>query len=124
MPAALAVNYLTLLTNNRKLDSGNAHDGSIGSDFNRLGLAFLQEVDRRSRLNPRRRRKLSQLNAWRNAIVHQDFNFKPEVRALIGSTRPTLPYVRSCRRNCDFLAKEFDEAVGTYLASVAQRPIW
>lgn len=124
VPVTLTISYLTLLTNNRKLDSGNAHDGAIGPDFNRLGLAFLQEVDRHNRLNPRRRRSLNQLNAWRNAIVHQDFNFKTEVKTLIGSTQPTLPYVRRWRRNCDLLAKEFDEVVGTYLASVVQHPIW
>lgn len=64
---------------NRSLDRGNPHPGAIGSDFNRLGVDFWTEVYSLDARNERRRELLQELNDWRNAIAHQDFD--PSCRA-------------------------------------------
>ena len=58
---------------NRNLDRGNANPGTIGSDFNRLGVEFWTRVYADYPRNDRRRELLENLSAWRNAIAHQDF---------------------------------------------------
>lgn len=59
---------------NRKLDTGNPNPGNIGSDFNRLGLNLWNRVTAHDARNTDRRVRLERLNAWRNAIAHQDFD--------------------------------------------------
>jgi hypothetical protein len=49
-----------LFIENRKLDSGNANDGTLGSDFDRLGVSFLEEVNAADSRNADRRRRLEQ----------------------------------------------------------------
>ncbi len=44
-----------MLTQGRKLDSGNPNPGNLGSDFNRFGLDFWAVVDRLDVRNPDRR---------------------------------------------------------------------
>ncbi|MGL5857618.1 MAG: hypothetical protein ACRC35_04290 [Angustibacter sp.] len=61
------------LTSGLALDRRNASPRSLGDDFDRFGrpLWFLIEA-----LGPQyqiRRRRLEELNRWRNAIAHQDF---------------------------------------------------
>jgi hypothetical protein len=58
---------------NRSVDRGNPHPGAIGSDFNRLGIAFWPSVNLLDARNDRRRELLQELIDWRNAIAHQDF---------------------------------------------------
>src|SRR5258706_3633200 len=64
----------TALTEGRKLDTGNPNPGNIGSDFDRLGLSFWGELSLAFPNLARWRLQLEELNRWRNAIAHQDFN--------------------------------------------------
>ena len=58
----------------RTLDRGNPTPSNLGADFNRLGLEFWSDVNRISRRNERRQKYLEELNNWRNAIAHHDFD--------------------------------------------------
>jgi len=58
----------------RSLDRHNPQPGAIGSDFNRLGIDFWAVIYALSPQNQRRREILEELNRWRNAIAHQDFD--------------------------------------------------
>ncbi len=60
-------------TKGRQLDSRNAQPGSIGSDFELLGIKFWDEVDTHHPRSKDRKRDLEELNKWRNAIAHQSF---------------------------------------------------
>lgn len=114
-----------LLIENRKLDAGNAHDGTLGSDFDRLGLSFLAEVNAADARNAGRRRRLLQLNVWRNAIVHQNFVLKPDHEALVKGTNPDhLTHVRIWHANCDELADQFDRVVRAYVSRVVGGLPW
>jgi hypothetical protein len=114
-----------LLIENRKLDSGNAHDGTLGPDFERLGISFLEEVNAADARNAGRRRRLEQLNVWRNAIVHQNFMLKPHHEALVRGTNPDhVTHVRRWHANCDELAEQFDGVVRTYVTRVVGGQPW
>lgn len=58
---------------NVKLDRGNPNPGNIGSDFNRIHLAFGQDVDAIDAKNSQRKATLIELSEWRNAIAHHDY---------------------------------------------------
>lgn len=103
-----------VFTANRKLDRGNPNPGNIGSDFNRFGLAFWNEVERQDPRNSGRRVLLGELNEWRNAIAHQDFD--PAV--LGGSVRLPLAQVKSWRSACQALATSFDAVMRNRLQSL------
>lgn len=114
-----------LLIENRKLDTGNAHDGSLGPDFDRFGLSFLAEVNAADSGNAARRRKLEQLNVWRNAIVHQNFVLKPHHAALVRGTNPDhVSHVRLWRKNCDELVEQFDKVLRAFVARVGAGQPW
>ena len=105
-----------LLIENRKLDTGNAHDGSLGPNFDRFGLSFLAEVNAADPGNAVRRQKLEQLNVLRNAIVHQNFVLKPHHEAIVKGTTPDLiTQVRQWRTNCDELVEQFDTVLRAYV---------
>jgi hypothetical protein len=112
------------LTQRRRLDQGNADPRSIGTDFARFKMAFWNQVDGLDKRNPVRRRRLAQLNIWRNAIAHQDFDFTPDDRNRIAGTRPTLPFVRTWRSACDTLAEQFDLAVVAHLTTLTGARPW
>jgi hypothetical protein len=105
----------------RRIDRGNPNPGNIGSDFNRLGLAFWSLVDARGPENPARRAALEQLSDWRNAIAHQDFS-----AAMVRAGRPNLALarVRVWRRACDGLARAFDEVLRDYLRALTGSAPW
>ncbi len=113
-----------LFTNNRKLDAGNANEANLGPDFGRLGMKFFPAVDVSHRRNKDRRLLLKQLNAWRNAVVHEDFNFNQEDQQAVKDTKPMLRFVRAWRKNCDELALEFDKVVRAYTSAVVGGPRW
>ncbi len=94
-------------TLNRQLDRGNPHPGVIGADFNRLGLDFWGQVHDHDRRNQTRQNHLDDLNTWRNAIAHQDFD---PIR-LGGTIRLGLTRVRTWRTACEHLAVSFDEVM-------------
>lgn len=105
---------------NRSLNRGNANPAAIGSDFNRLGVEFWQEVHNADPLNHRRKGMLEELNLWRNAIAHQDF----DPRALGGNTILHLSNVKRWRRACDQLAHSFDNVMRGHLTTIAGVSPW
>jgi hypothetical protein len=114
-PATLRVALRTEFMLHRSLERGNPNPGNIGSDFNRLGLVFWDDVDDRERQN-----RLEILNLWRNAIAHQDFT----AGALGGVTTLRLATVRDWRRACDNLAKTFDRVMRDHINAVTGIAPW
>ncbi len=104
----------------RTLDRGNATPGSIGSDFNRLGVEFWTFVYADRPRNDRRREILEGLNRWRNAIAHQDFD-----PAVLGGTATLhLPRVRNWRRACGRLAESFDRVMHGHILQLTGTAPW
>ena len=108
------------LTEGRKLDSGNPNAGNIGSDFGRFDVDFWDRVRALDRRNEQRRRRLEELNLWRNAIAHQDFRD----RRLGGRTTLRLADVRAWRTTCEFLAVAFDRTMHIYFLSTFGAAPW
>lgn len=104
----------------RRLDQANPNPGNIGADFNRFGLRFWPEVITCDRRNARRRDYLENLNVWRNAIAHQDFD--PD--KLGGKKTPQLGMVRTWRKACDGLTEAFDSVIRSYLFSILGHSPW
>jgi hypothetical protein len=105
----------------RRLDRGNPNAGNVGADFNRFNVVFWPVVDGHHPDNPARRVALEDLNEWRNAIAHQDFN-----AALLRAGRPhlTLARVREWRKACDGLVKSFDEVLRDHVRTLTGRAPW
>lgn len=95
----------------RALDRGNPNAGNIGADFGRFGINFWPVVRAMHSSNEQRQRYLDELNTWRNAIAHQDFD--PE--RLGGTVVLQLRMVRQWRNALNHLARAFDRAMRTYL---------
>jgi hypothetical protein len=104
----------------RGLDRGNASPGNIGADFNRLGLEFWTLVYNFQAQNERRRELLEELNTWRNAIAHQDF----DPHLLGGTIVLQLPRVRRWRRSCRGLARFFDRVLRDHIANTTRAVPW
>jgi len=107
----------------RKLDTGNPNPGNLGSDFAGLGIDFWPSVLRRKgreRLNEDRKAKLEALNAWRNAIAHQDF----DPAKLSGQRTLTLKQVRGWRAALNGLSVSFDAVVRDHLRQVTGTARW
>ncbi len=62
----------TRLREARSLDRGNAHPGSLGSDFGRFGLDLWSTLAARDPSSTVHNRSLDRLNAARNAVAHDD----------------------------------------------------
>src|SRR5205823_8276342 len=109
--AATPVDLRTLLRAQflwgRSLDKGNPSPGNIGSDFGRFGVPFWTEVRADYRQNDRRQELLEELNSWRNAIAHQDF----DPAKLGGTTTLHLARVRQWRSSLNQLARSFDNVM-------------
>jgi HEPN superfamily RiboL-PSP-like protein len=107
-------------TKGRQLDSKNAQPGSLGSDFGLLGIRFWDEVDKHRTKNNDRKREHEDLNNWRNAIAHQNFD------AVSPGAAPnlTLKQVRRWRGVCKRLARSFDEVMRRHLQSLIGRTPW
>jgi hypothetical protein len=104
---------------NRSLERGNANPGSIGADFNRFGLTFWTVVDADHALNQNRRRALEELNTWRNAIAHQDFN-----PVQLGGVTLRLRRVQGWRSACEGLARSFDNVMFARLQTLTGQAPW
>lgn len=105
----------------RQLDSRNANQGTIAGDFGRLGVPhFWAQVDAVAVRNDLRRQRLDELNTWRNAIVHQEFD--PIV--LGGTTVLRLAVVQRWRRGCHRLARSLDSVLRTYIQTVTGSNPW
>jgi hypothetical protein len=106
---------------NRKLDAGNPNPGNLGADFSRFRLAFWPLVDASHARNVQRKVLLEQLNAWRNAIAHQDFS-PPMLRG--GRPILQLSQVQAWRKACDGLARSFDEVLRVHIQSLTGSTPW
>jgi hypothetical protein len=112
VPAGLVRTTLRdVLVQHRKLKTGNPNPGNIGEDYNRFGLSFWDEVKNLDIRNQARRDQLEELNAWRNAIAHQDF----DPAKFGGTTVLRLQQVREWRNVCNRLAMAFDEVMRSHL---------
>ncbi|MBA4062715.1 MAG: hypothetical protein C0501_03235 [Isosphaera sp.] len=120
LPVAQRDIVAAALVLNRQLGRGNANPSTLGSDFGRLGLKWWSEVDRVETEGPALRRSLDDLNAWRNAIAHSDFD--PD--DLGGTIRLMLARVRGWRRTCDRLARAFDVVLADHLERLTGRRPW
>lgn len=116
---------MTALTRNRRLDRGNASPSSIGVDFKSFDLDIwdlARQLDARTEMGSRR---LDQLNIWRNAIAHQDFDFtRHQQEVLGGATSLVLDEVRAFRSCCDRLAVTFDKVPARHMESIVGGKPW
>ena len=70
--------------------------------------------------NARRHDYLEEMNAWRNAIAHQDFD-----PAKLGArTTVRLVVVQQWHSSCDALAGTFDEVMRVYLSTIVGASPW
>jgi hypothetical protein len=106
--------FRALLTQSRKLDTGNPNPGNLGSDFGRLGIQFWDAMRANRPTNIRRQAMLEQLTIWRNAIAHQDFT-NPK---LGGRNSMNLRDVRQWRNCCNALATSIDGVLSRHLAAI------
>jgi hypothetical protein len=124
-PAPIQVMLLRVLTESRRLDHGNANESTLGSDFARFGMKVPLEGAGAARPNALRRRRMEQLNVWRNAIVHQNFKLKPHHEEQVRGTTPYhVLHVRQWRGACGELAVEFDRMVRAHVDRVVGGPPW
>lgn len=102
-----------VLVQNRRLDKGNPNPGNIGADYNRFALPFWDEVRNLDPRNQARQNRLDELNEWRNAIAHQDFD-----AAGLGVTVLRVQRVREWRNACNQLSDSFDEVMRAHLQTI------
>ena len=104
----------------RKLDKGNPNPGNLGADFARFGFKFWKAVHADYHQNDRRQELLEELNTWRNAIAHQDF----DPGALGGTVVLHLAKVRAWRSAVNRLALSFDGVMRSRINSVIHAYPW
>jgi hypothetical protein len=119
LPGGIQPALRALLVENRKLDKGNPNPGNIGSDFARFGLRFWDEVRNHDARTQSRLNRLQDLNDWRNAIAHQDFD-----PAVLGGITLRLQRVQDWRRACRGLAMSFDAVMAAFLDSIVGHRPW
>jgi hypothetical protein len=119
-PIALRVALTSEFRFGRSLDRGNPNEGNIGSDFARLGVKFWNHVDAQDSRNLQRRGLLKELNGWRNAIAHQDFD-----PSRLGATITLrLERVLSWRKACGGLAISIDEVMRSHIELIVGTTPW
>jgi hypothetical protein len=113
------------LTESRRLDRGNAHPSSLGASFKSFDLDIWEAARQLDARTARRSRRLEQLNVWRNAIAHQDFDFsRHQLEVLEGVTSLDLGWVRTFRSCCDQLAATFDKVLAWHLEPIVGGRPW
>jgi RiboL-PSP-HEPN len=110
----------TQLNLGRALDKGNPNPGNIGADFGRFAVSFWSEVQSDNSLNQRRQQYLEELNTWRNAIAHQDF----DAAKLGGTTILHLTTVRQWRSSLNGLSVSFDNVMYSHLQTLFGTTPW
>jgi hypothetical protein len=110
-PVYLQTLHLSQFAWGRTLDRGNPTPGNLGSDFNRLGVDFWNEVTNDLPRNNQGHEMLERLNRWRNAIAHQDF----DPAKLGGTITLHLVQIRNWRRALNRLAQSFDNVMRSHL---------
>ncbi len=111
------------LTSNRALERHNAQPNSIAEDFGRFGLDVWTEVDRERMGNDERRKKLSALITWRNAIAHDDIDAKRAKGALEPMTI-SLGTCRSWRSSLNVLAGSLDKVAADHCKTLELPRPW
>ena len=104
----------------RTLARGNATPSNLGTDFARFDLELWPAVDAVDARGPALRRQLEQMNQWRNAIAHSDFN----AARLGGRITVTAKTVRRWRRVCNRVARLIDRALCDRLGTVLGTCPW
>jgi hypothetical protein len=120
VPAEYQTMLRTVLVRDKKLDKGNPNPGNLGADFGKLGLVFWTAVRADFHQNDRRQELLEELNEWRNAIAHQDF----DPAKLGGTTILHLKAVRQWRRSLNRLALSFDNVMRDHIFDLAHAHPW
>jgi hypothetical protein len=122
IPSPLAVRPVVRdeFIRDRKLDRGNAQPSSLGADFSRLGIDLWHEMRAYEPRTSTLMRLLEDLNLWRNAIAHQDF----DPHKLGGTTILRLDRVRRWRGACNRLARALDEVMRRYMQSLTGASPW
>lgn len=103
----------------RQLDARNATRSTIQVDFTRLGLQVLAHLKATRPSNEKRLVALDRLNAWRNAIAHQDFARRSLVPANL-----RLSTIRTWRSQCGILARDLDQVMFAHLKQLAGIAPW
>ena len=104
----------------RTLQRGNATPSNLGTDFGRFDFDLWPAVDALDGQEPALRRQLEQMNLWRNAVAHSDFN---PVK-LGGRITVTAKTVRRWRRLCNRVARLIDRVLGDKLQSLLGNRPW
>ena len=111
LPPSFRVIVAREFARGRQLDRGNASPSTLGSDFTRLGFECWQEFDTAEPRGPTLRRRLEEMNVWRNAIAHSDF----DPRRLGGRMLLTIARVRRWRRALNRVARVLDRVVADHI---------
>lgn len=111
-----------LLENNRRLDSGNANWGNIGSDYARLGISMATELrTARPAKYSTWMQTLDRLNAARNAIAHDNRDELAACEALQPLTFRTFSQWRS---RLTLIVVAVDAVTGRYLTDLNGTSPW
>lgn len=105
-----------LLTQGRKLETGNPRTDSLGSDFGRLGFKIVEAIRAEGQRASQDIDRLDVLADFRNAVVHGN---ETQVAALSsgGRIKATKTIYRGYRRSIERLAGTMDLVVGTKVAT-------
>lgn len=102
-----------------KLNHGNPSPGNLGADFGRLGFKLWNQLETHYPGTAARRHALVELNEWRNAIAHHDFD-----PTKLGGTTVALATVRRWRAACNGLSTTLDAVVGAQIQSLVGAAPW
>jgi hypothetical protein len=119
-PAALQRVLLAQSLYGRKLATGNPTPGNLGADFGRFLIDFWPAVEAADVAHVARKHRLAALNAWRNAVGHNDY----DTVALGGSKTLTIVQVRDWRADCDAFAITFDAVMRDHLQTITGVAPW
>ena len=124
VPPALSRLVEESLISGRRLDRGNAQPAALAADFERLGLQLWRNLVQLDSRNRDREQRLHQLNGWRNAVAHQDFDRSPAAAAAAAGAGRSLSQVRGWRQSCSALASQLDIVVGHHMTRMTGRRPW
>ena len=117
---AVADILLAAMLRDRRLDRGNASPPNLGADFGRFGGRFWAELAVQVATATADQAQLGELNDWRNAIVHQDF----DAARLGGTIALRLERVRRWHAACHRLVAGFDALMASRLQQLTGVPPW
>lgn len=110
-----------LLTQGRKLGTGNPRKSTLGSDFGRLGFEFIPAIEAADTVAAAQLDELDRLVDFRNAIVHGNESAMASIEAA-GKIRATKQEFKRNRRSLNALAVTMDLAVADQLATLLSIP--